>query len=354
MADLKPGLAFSRVRMPADASPYDAWALDPTGSLAPHEIRLDVQRLNLDATSFRDLWERHEGEAPAMADEILAIVAERGKMHNPRTGSGGVMMGRIAEVGAARPGGVTPGEEVVTLVSNTIVPLALRAVSAVDPRTHHVEVEGEAILSGASSFARIPADLPRTLALSVFDVCGVVPQTRRLAEPSARVLVIGAAGKAGLLALYAAADAVGPHGQVVAVVPVVHELERLSGLPPWVTPCLADATRPAELVRAVREASQGHLMDAVVDCASARGTEVGAVACCRNGGIVYFFNMATSFQAAALGAEVIGRDVRMEIGFGLLPTAPEDAVALVGAYPNLRRHLEERVLATRERMSECK
>jgi L-erythro-3,5-diaminohexanoate dehydrogenase len=354
MAELKPGLAFPRVRMPADASPYDAWTLDPTGLLAPNEIRLAVQRLNLDATSFRDLWERHEGEAPAMADEILAIVAERGKMHNPRTGSGGVMMGRIAEVGAARPGGVSPGEEVVTLVSNTIVPLSLRAVRAVDPRTHHVDVEGEAILAGATSFARIPADLPRALALSIFDVCGVVPQTRRLAEPESRVLVIGAAGKAGLLAVYAAAEAVGPNGQVVAVVPVAHEVERLSDLPPWVTPCVADATRPAELVRAVQEASRARLMDAVLDCASARGTEVGAVACCRDGGIVYFFNMATSFQAAALGAEVFGRDVRMEIGFGLLASAPEEAVALVRAYPTLRRHLEERVLATLERMSECK
>jgi L-erythro-3,5-diaminohexanoate dehydrogenase len=166
-------------------------------------------------------------------------------------------------------------------------------------------------------------------------------------------LVIGAGGKAGLLATYAAADAVGPQGMVIAVVPRAHELEHLEGLPAWVVPCLADATHAAALNHAVLEASRGVLMDTVIDCASARGTEVGAVSCCREGGTVYFFNMATSFQAAALGAEVIGRDVSLAIGFGLLPFAAEDGLALVRAHASLR-HCLEVLIGGSERTSECK
>jgi L-erythro-3,5-diaminohexanoate dehydrogenase len=334
---------FQRVQTPLHRSPYDAWTLDARAPLGPSEIRLAVEALNLDATSFRDLWERSGGDVDKLASEVLAIVADRGKMHNPRTGSGGVMRGRISEVGSSRAGEATPGEPIVTLVSNTIVPLVLRAVTGVDPETHQLSVEGEAILSPAARFARIPADLPEELALSVFDVCGVVPQTRRLALPGGRVLVIGAGGKAGLLATYAAADAVGPDGRVIAVVPREQELAHLEGLPSWVVPCLADATHAAELNRAVLEASGGILMDAVIDCAAARGTEVGAVSCAREGGTVFFFNMATSFQAAALGAEVIGRDVSLGIGFGLLPTAAEDGLALLHAHPTLRRHMEARL-----------
>ncbi|MBO9539533.1 L-erythro-3,5-diaminohexanoate dehydrogenase [bacterium] len=331
---------LSRVLTPDGSTPYDAWSLNPASELEPSEILLDVERLNLDATSFRDLWERHGGDQDEVAAEVLAIVAERGKMHNPRTGSGGVMMGRVAQIGGDRLGEIALGEPVVTLVSNTVVPLSLSAVRGMDANTHQLAVEGRAILSPAARYARIPADLPLPLALGVFDVCGVVPQTRRLAKPGARVLVIGAAGKAGLLATYAAAEAVGPEGQVVAVVPLRHELSRLKDLPEWVTPVLADATRAPELSRAVLEASGGDLMDGVIDCASARGTEVGAVACCREGGEIYYFNMATSFQAAALGAEAVGRDVRMLVGFGLLPSAPEEALALVREQPVLRERLE--------------
>lgn len=344
---------FPRVIVPATASPYDAWSLDAHSPLAPNEIRLAVDALNLDATSFRDLWERHAGDVEQVAADVLQIVAARGKLHNPRTGSGGVMRGRIAEVGPLRRGEATPGEPVVTLVSNTLVPLTLRAVTAVDPLTHQLLVEGDAILAPEARFARIPEDLPEAIALSVFDVCGVVPQTRRLAQPGGRVMVIGAAGKAGLLATYAAADAVGPQGKVIAVVPRAQELAQLDGLPSWVVPCLADATHAADLTRAVLEASQGVLMDAVIDCASARGTEVGAVSCCRDGGTVCFFNMATSFQAAALGAEVIGRDVTLAIGFGLLPSAPEESLALVRAHASLRHRLEARIGGL-ERKLECK
>ncbi|MNL83020.1 L-erythro-3,5-diaminohexanoate dehydrogenase [compost metagenome] len=64
------------------------------------------------------------------------------------------------------------------------------------------------------------------------------------------------------------------------------------------------------------------------------------MACCREGGEIYFFNMATSFQAAALGAEAVGRDVRMLVGFGLLPSAPAEALALVREQPVLRERLE--------------
>ncbi len=47
-----------------------------------------MERLCLDSTSFREIRE-HSGDDPsAMADRIMEIVRERGKMHNPETDSG--------------------------------------------------------------------------------------------------------------------------------------------------------------------------------------------------------------------------------------------------------------------------
>lgn len=339
MGSFGESVGLERVVSPPGTTPYDAWRLDAEGTLRDDEISLDVAVLNLDATSFRDLWERHGQDSDAVAAEVLAIVSERGKLHNPRTGSGGVLAGKVTKVGKNRAGEVPVGSPVVTLVSNTLVPLALSEILRICPETHQIWVEGKAILPPAMKYALIPDDFSLSSALSVLDVCGVVPQTRRLASPGSRVLVIGAAGRAGLLATCAAADSVGPTGCVVALVPLSEQIRRLEHLPGWVRPLVADATQAPRMVEAFESLTDGALADTVIDCANVRGTEVGAVACCRDGGEVCFFNMATSFQAAALGAELVGRDVRMTIGFGLLPQAPQEALTLVRRHARLREQL---------------
>ncbi len=56
---------------------------------------------------------------------VLDIVASRGKMQNPVTGSGGMLVGVVDEVGPESPLGVRPGDRVATLVSLTLTPLRI-------------------------------------------------------------------------------------------------------------------------------------------------------------------------------------------------------------------------------------
>ena len=58
------------------------------------------------------------------------------------------------------------------------------------------------------------------------------------------------------------------------------------------------------------------LADLVVNCVNVGGTEFASILCCKDGGTVYFFSMSTSFTAAALGAEGVGKDVNMMVGNG--------------------------------------
>lgn len=340
MTTLAPLPGRSRLADPDARNPFDAARLDPHAPLRPDEIALAVDTLNLDATSFRDLMAASGGDLAALGAEVLAIVAARGKMHNPRTNSGGVMSGTLAEVGAERAG--RAGERVVTLVSNTLVPLRLERVARVDPATHQIAVAGRAVLPPYATFAPLPEDLPERLAIAVFDVCGVVPAVRHLAAPGARLAVVGAAGKAGLLATVAAADGVGPDGEVLALVQSAQQASALRALGrPNVRPLVVDATRPEEVCAAAGDRPA----DAVVDCSNAKGAEVACAALCRPGGHVHFFNMATSFQAATLGAECLGRPLSLAIGFGLYPEAPELALSLVRRHPSLRAALAALVSA---------
>lgn len=329
-------LGLDRVIDPGASNVFDAWRLDPEAPLRPDEIALEVDTLNLDATSFRDVWAESGRDAAGFVAELRRIIDARGKMHNPRTASGGVMSGTIAALGAERVGEAAPGERVVTLVSNTLVPLRVEAVVGLDRETHQVAVRGRAILPPYARFTRLPAELDERLALAVFDVCGVVPPARRLAAASARTAVVGAAGRAGLLATVAVAEASDSAAEVLALVQTAQQAAVIRSLGlPAVRPMVVDATRAAEVMAAVGD----RLADVVIDCTNVAGTEVACAALCREGGHVHFFNMATSFQAATLGAEILGRPVSLAIGFGLFPEAPLEALALLRRHPSLEAAL---------------
>ena len=99
--------------------------LDTRRELWPDEVRIRVERLNLDAASFRQLERKHGGDGDAVRAEVLEIVATRGKMQNPETGSGGMLVGTVEEVGPESPLGLAVGDRVATLVSLTLTPLVI-------------------------------------------------------------------------------------------------------------------------------------------------------------------------------------------------------------------------------------
>ena len=116
--------------------PQQADRLDPSLPLRDDELLIDVDRLNVDAASFRQLRQAAGDDPAKVGDEIARIVAERGKLQNPVTGSGGMLLGRVREIGPRHParGRLAPGDRVATLVSLTLTPLQLRAIRAVDLR----------------------------------------------------------------------------------------------------------------------------------------------------------------------------------------------------------------------------
>jgi L-erythro-3,5-diaminohexanoate dehydrogenase len=316
-----------RVLEPAGVLPQAAQRLDNRPELYDDEVRIAVERLNLDAASYRQLSEEH-GSGDAVREAVLAIVAGRGKMQNPVTGSGGMLVGTVEEVGPRSPLGLTPGDRVATLVSLTLTPLAITdGLAGWDGRGEQVPCAGHAILFGRSIAARLPDDLPAELSLSVLDVCGAPALTARVVQSYSdpTVLVVGAAGKSGSLACASAREA--GAARVIGVVPVEREAAALgeAGLVDEVV--LADARDPVELSAAV--AAAGGPADVTVVCVDVPGCEGGAILATAAGGTVVFFSMATSFSTAALTAEGLAADVTMLVGNGYVPGHAELALRLL-------------------------
>lgn len=343
-------LGLHRVLDPADGSalPQAARRLDARPQLWPDEVRIDLETLNLDAASYRQLREKHTDagghvHGDAIREEVVAIVAERGKMQNPVTGSGGMLVGTVSEVGPQSPLGLGAGQRVATLVSLSLTPLFLTdGLSRWDGLSEQVPAAGHAILFGRSIAAALPGDLDPRLALMVMDVCGAPALVRRVVSEYAgqpTVCVLGGAGKSGSLSLAAARQA--GAGRVIGVVPTEAEADRLraSGLADEVV--AADARSPLGLSTAVEAA--GGPADVTVVCVDVPGCEQPAILSTADGGTVVFFSMATSFAAAALGAEGLAADVRMLVGNGYVPGHAAYALSLLHENSAVRTLFEARL-----------
>ena len=344
-------LGLHRVLEPAGVLPQAAWRLEARPQIWPDEVRVAVERLNLDAASFRQLHETKGGDPDRIRAAVLEIVRTRGKMQNPVTGSGGMLTGTVDEVGDESALGLAVGDKIATLVSLSLTPLVITdGLARWDGLSEQVPCEGHAILFGRSIAAKLPDDLPAELALSVMDVCGAPALTHRIVSSATAtrptVAIIGAAGKSGSLSAAAARQAgagliigVVPHETEAAVLRDARAADGQHGLVDDVV--IADARNPVGVSSAIQQA--GGPADVTVVCVDVPGCEGGAILSTAQGGTVIFFSMATSFTAAALGAEGVAADVTMLVGNGYVPGHAQLAIDLIRTEPGVRGIFQRRI-----------
>jgi L-erythro-3,5-diaminohexanoate dehydrogenase len=332
-----------RVLEPKGVLPQPAWRLDNTPVPYDNEILVEVETLNVDSASFHQISESVGGDPERIAGAIRQIVADRGKLHNPVTGSGGMLIGRVAAIGERLAGKIDlqVGDEIATLVSLSLTPLHLEAILAVRPEQDQVDVKGHAILFETGLWAKLPSDIPRHLALAVLDVAGAPAQTAKLVKPGDTVLILGGGGKSGLLCCYEAKKRAGVTGTVIALDYSEASLQRARDLGAADHVVKADARDPLAVKRIVEEITGGRRADITLSNVNVPGAELSAILATEPTGIVYFFSMATSFTAAALGAEGVGSDVTMIVGNGYTRGHAQIALQILRESPQLRAMFEQ-------------
>ncbi len=352
-------LGVHRVLEPSGSStlPQNAWRLDNTPAAAPDEMAVAVHALHIDSASFTQISRACNGDITQIAAHLLEIVRQRGKMHNPVTGSGGVLVGQIMSLPASSapalapaPGSTTSpvqpkaalGQMVVSLTSLSWLPLHLTRILAVHPAQSRVDVEGTAIFFACNPFALLPDDLPEPLALAALDVAGAPARAQALARPGMRAAVLGAGGTAGLLTLCALRPVLGERGHLLAIEYSEAACADIASLGVASAIVRADATNPIETLTRVHAACGSDSMaDLVINVVNVPGTEFATLLLANPAGTVLFFSMATSFTTAALGAEGLGRATVLQIGNGLMPDLGAVALQL------LREHAPLRAIFTR-------
>lgn len=330
----------NRVIEPKGVLPQAALKVDNTMEIYDNEILIDVITLNIDSASFTQIKNVCNGNIKKMEEMILDIVKTKGKMQNPVTGSGGMLIGTIAKIGKLFPDrSIKVGDKIATLVSLSLTPLKIKKIISVNIDNDQVNIIGQAILFESGIFARVPENMDEHLVLAALDVAGAPAQVDKLVKEGDTVAIVGAAGKSGILCTYQAMKNVGTTGKVIGIVNEEIQVSLLNELGLCHEVILADATNAIEVYEKVLEANK-EAVDVTINVVNVQNTEMSCILITKDTGIVYFFSMATSFTKAALGAEGVGSDVTMIIGNGYTKGHAELTLNLVNNAPKIKQLFE--------------
>ena len=318
-----------RVIEPKHVLPQAALIIDSTPTCYPPECLIDVDVLNIDSASFHQIKTACNKDQYKMKEMILSIVKQQGKMQNPVTKSGGMLIGKVKEVGKDFHHDLRVGDKIATLVSLSLTPLHIEEIISINLDNEQVKIKGQAVLFDSGIYAVIPEDLDEKLVLAALDVCGAPAQVEKLAQKDQTVFIIGAAGKSGLLCSYVAKKKVGIKGKVIALVNEQNQKELLENLGYADEIILEDATNSVAVYEIMDKLTQSALADLTINVVNVENTEMTSILSTKDDGIVYFFSMATSFTKAALGAEGVSKDVRMIIGNGYTKNHAEYTISLM-------------------------
>jgi L-erythro-3,5-diaminohexanoate dehydrogenase len=306
-----------RVIEPQGTLPQPAQSIDNTMRVHHNELLIDVKTLNIDSASFTQIKQTCNADVDKMEAMILSIVNERGKMQNPVTGSGGMLIGVVKEIGPAfSDKTVKAGDKIATLVSLSLTPLKINKIKEIKLNNDQVDVEAEAILFDSGIFAVLPDDIPEKLALAALDVAGAPAQVERLVKPGHTVCIIGGGGKSGVLCCYQALKSAGPTGKVIVVEYSKTNAQRIIDLGLATHVVVADATNVMDVYTKVTAITGEEGCDITINNVNVPSTEMTSILVTKDSGSVYFFSMATSFSKAALGAEGVGKDINLIVGNG--------------------------------------
>ena len=342
MSSFAEALGARRVLEPRGALPQAARRLDAALEMQPYEIEVEVEMLALDSTSFRQLAESGDHDPARIAEAILQIVSDQGKMQNPVTGSGGILTGVVRDVGHDYPDPPAIGQRIVPLATLTRTPLRLDGVGTVDPASPHVPVRGTAYFPPTVPWSEHPDDIEPEAALAALDVCNAATQTRSLIGPDTRTVLVLGGGHGGLLSLAAARDSL-PAGAAVALIDADERIcERARGLGLCDIALRADLRDPLGALQTL-EAAGLPRADLTIVLVNAADCEAGSLLLTADHGTVLFFSMATAFTKAALGSEDVASSATMLVGSGYTPDRGQYALDLLRRDAQLQSALAQPV-----------
>lgn len=297
---------------PINSFPDSAWKLDNSMEIQQNEILIEVKLLNLDSNSFKQIYVECGGNIKKISEKIIDIIAVRGKLHNPLTGTGGILYGKVIGMGKNYSNiySLNIGDEIISLTSLALTPLKINSILNVDKKTGQIEVSGKAILFEYSPLIKVPEKLPLRLLLAVLDEAGAPIQSYNLAKPGDTVIIMGASGKTGLMCAYAVRKKIGKNGHLIGIRSPEgdkHFKEEMQGIYDEVYNL--DVFKPIESSEKLSKHEK--LANLTINCINTSGTEMLSLLCTKEYGTIYLSSLGINYKTMCLSAEGIAKDINI-------------------------------------------
>ena len=325
---------------PKASLPQPAWKIDNTMKLRPSEILIDVKIININLVSFNEILEEAEFQEEQIKKRIVDIIEERGKLHNPVTGTGGMFYGKVLEMGEEYPNkyNLATGDEIVSLTSLSLTPIKLEKIIAIDYEAAQLEVEAKCILFANSPVIKKPEDLPLKLVVNALDEAGAPCRTNQIVKKNQSVLILGANGKIGMLCAYAARDRLAGTGKLIGIVKAPQSKEQVEKYRVFDQVLQIDASNVVDFC----ELDDSHLegYDIVINCVNSPNTELACLLAVKNKGIIYFASLSSDYKLTSLTAEGIGKEITLIPYTGYLEGHADYTLDLIRKYHELQEVLQ--------------
>lgn len=306
--------------------PVHAWKLDNSKEINPDELRLRVVKIHLENGSFNQICMETYGEDAKVREKVMQLISQRGKLHNPYTGTGGLIAGVVDEIGPhfQNENDLKVGDEIFIPISSSILPLHLEKIHKVDYAYGHLDVDGHAILYNNCPTIRKHPDIPWDLLLVAFEESASIHNVSKLAAGKESALIIGSNPMVAMLYSLAVSSSMKPGGDLIGVLyddkilelseseeqkrnkffysifDEVYSMNRATAM---------------ECVDYVTMDGSRHF-DVIVNCADQMGAEAVSVMSAKEGASLFFSNLSNNYVLALYIQEAINRDMTMQCATG--------------------------------------
>src|SRR6056297_628336 len=114
-----------RVVKPKGSLPVTAWKLNNDKNIRNNEIRISIEMIHVEWDSFSQICHSCNFVESEIKAKLMYTVDRRGKLHNPYTNSGGILVGKVDEIGKDMDDDINVGDSVICSASMTAIPIKI-------------------------------------------------------------------------------------------------------------------------------------------------------------------------------------------------------------------------------------
>jgi len=318
--NLKYGI--NRVLEPQSVLPTSAWKLDNSRAIQEGELRIAISRLHLEATSFKQILQEANGAEEKIKTKIMDIIILRGKLHNPVTDTGGLVVGTIEEIGPEYDNklGLKVGDQIVCNASLASIPMYINSIGQIDRAFNQIEVTGYAILHSKIPVIKVDNKSTVKLLMLLLDESGTISKLDSLINVQKRFLVVGNNLLTNLIYGYVIRRKLGSAMEIDCFLDKRSEVELVGeGMDRLIAKVFdevisMDLLKPTDCVISRNIESY---YDLSVNCAEIPGAETINILATRPAGTILFANLINNLNIVLYITESISKDQNIfsAIGF---------------------------------------